>query len=548
MGVRARSGEPTSVTRSVCLCRVLVAPVLASLILGAWASAQPSAMPIHTAALIGDLGTVEQHIQAGTDLDQKDAYGSTPLIVAATFGHARVAKALLDGGADPDLANGEGSTALHTAAFFGYEDVVEVLLDANANRYLRNDAGHTARSSVLVPFAEVQPVYDAYQRALGPLGLTLDYDQLREARPRIAAMLAPSAADLASIDYAPRAVGAWPVSTPAEQGLDPDLLAEAYLNAAALDHPYGLLVVRNGRLVGERYFNGGAVDRPTLLQSVGKSFTSALVGLSLREGCLTSVDQPMLSYFPELEPAIADDRKRTITVRQMLQMRAGYPWEETDEALWAGLVSGDYLPLIAAFPLTADPGTAFQYSNLTSDWLAMIVARACHTDVRSFAQQRLFEPLGITVHDWYQEASGYYVGHGMMYFTARDAARFGLLYLQGGKVDSRQVVPAGWVRDSLRTYSKDAWDDLGFFRHVGYGYQWWSAVVRSDTGERHINFAWGHGGQLIVLVPDLDMVVVLTSDPFFPGTRQDQASWQSEIANLTLVSELVRSLPNETAE
>lgn len=511
----------------------------------AWTRAQPPAMPIHTAAVLGDLQTVQQHVAAGTDLDARDAYGSTPLIIAATFGHPGVVRALIDGGADLDVTNAEGSTALHAAAFLGRKNVVRLLLDAGANRYLRNDAGQTARSSLLGPFEEARPIYDAFLAGLGPLGLTLDYERLRVVRPQIVAMLAPCAETLASVDFAPLTGGAWPVSTPAAEGLDPDLVAEAYLNAGALEHPYALLVVKNGRLVAELYINGGAVDRPTLLQSVGKSFTSALVGLALRQGCFTNLDQPMLSFFPELEPSVTDERKRAITVRQMLQMRAGYPWEEANPALWRGLTSGDYLPLVTAVPLSADPGSTFQYSNLTSDWLAMIVARACGIDLRTFAQEHLFGPLDIAVGDWYREASGYYVGHGMLYLTARDAARFGLLYLQGGQVDGRQILPATWVRDSLRIYSPNAWDDLGFFHHVAYGYQWWSADVSSEAGTHHVDFAWGHGGQLIVLVPDLDMIVVLTSDPFFPGQRQDQDSWRSEIANLTLVSEFIRSLPAE---
>jgi len=502
---------------------------------------QGPAMPIHTAALVGDVQAVQEHIAAGTDLDAKDAYGSTPLIVAATFGRADVAKVLIDAGASLDLTNAEGSTALHAAAFLGREDIVPALLAAGANRYLRNDAGHTARSSVLAPFEEVAPVYRTYREALGPLGLTLDDAELRAARPRIAALLAPGADALASVDYAPRPGGAWPVSTPQQEGLDPALVAEAYLNVEALDHPYALLIVKNGRLVGERYLNGGAIDRKTLLQSVGKSFTSALVGLALQEGCLTGLDQTMLAFFPDEASGITDPRKERITLRQMLQMRAGYPWEETSDALWDAMYSADYLHLVADVPLTADPGTTFQYSNLTSTWLAVIVARACGTDLLSFAQQHLFDPLGISVGEWSREASGYYMGHGTMHFTARDAARFGLLYLQDGKVDGRQILPADWVRDSLRIYSQHAWDDLGFFHQVGYGYQWWSA----DAGAHHVNFAWGHGGQLIALVPDLDMVVVLTSDPFFAGPRHDPESWRSEIANLTLVSEFIRSLPTD---
>lgn len=110
-----------------------------------------------------------------------------------------------------------------------------------------------------------------------------------------------------------------------------------------------------------------------------------------------------------------------------------------------------------------------------------------------------------------------------------------------GAVDDRRILPATWARDSLQNYSPHGWDGLGFFHDVACGYQWWSA----DVGEHHVNFAWGHGGQLIVLPHDLAMLVVLTSDPFDSGPRHDQESWHSEIVNLTLVSEFIRSLPAE---
>jgi hypothetical protein len=259
-----------------------------------------------------------------------------------------------------------------------------------------------------------------------------------------------------------------------EQGLDPNLVAELYLNATKLESLYGLLVIKNGYLIAEDYFYAGSVEREGNNQSVTKSYTSALTGIALDQGCLSSVDQKMVDFFPELADQIRDPRKKQITIRQMLQMRAGYPWEESTTELSELLYTGFRPSNLVNVPLTSDPGTKHQYSNLTSHLLVIIVARACETDLKSFAQERLFSPLEARVGFGQRDWEGYYLGYAKSHVTARDMAKFGLMYLNEGLYDGRQIVPAEWVRDSLRTYSENAWRyRVGRnFRDVGYGYQW----------------------------------------------------------------------------
>jgi CubicO group peptidase (beta-lactamase class C family) len=352
----------------------------------------------------------------------------------------------------------------------------------------------------------------------------------------------PSNRALEAVDYAPLSEDDWEVSTPAEQGLDPMLVAKMYYNAGELETIYSLLVIKNGYLVAEEYFNEGSIDQLSKRASVTKSYTSALVGLALEQGCLSSVDQKMLDFFPELTDQITDPRKEQITIRQMLQMRAGYPWEETDPALWEAMWTGDHVPLIVHFPLTSDPGTKFQYSNLTAHWTGIIVARACGTDLKSFGQEHLFNPLGVEVGDWNRDLDGYYIGSGDIEFTARDMAKFGLLYLNDGEYEGKQIIPADWVHDSLQTYSEDAWEiRVGpHFKDIGYGYYWWSG----RAGNHHYNFAWGHGGQLIVLLDEFDMVIVVTADPFY-GKDTHWQSWKYEKANINLVCDFINSLPDK---
>jgi CubicO group peptidase (beta-lactamase class C family) len=359
----------------------------------------------------------------------------------------------------------------------------------------------------------------------------------------------PSTEELKVVDYTPLPGDDWQVSTPAEQGLDPMLVAELYHNAAALETLYGLLVVKNGYLIAEGYFNEGTVDRKNQLQSVTKSYTSALVGIALDQGCLSSEDQKMIDFFPEFARQIDDSRKEQITIRDMLQMRSGYPFEETDPALWEALLSGDYLPLIVHFPLITDPGTDFNYSGLTSHWLGVIVARACDTDLKSFAQEHLFSPIDAELgNDWIQDRDGYYIGLAGMHVTTRDMAKFGSLYLNNGEYEGKQVLSADWVEESLQRYSEglniSGWipgitSRYGYFRDLGYGYQWWSARV----GDRYFRYAAGHGGQHIVLLDELDMIIVTAADPFWQ--QHDDQSWKHESAVIELVGKFINSLPSE---
>ena len=144
---------------------------------------------IHEAAFMGNLKAIEQHIAAKTDLNVKDEYGSSPLGIAATFGKTEVARALIKGGADVNVRSSDGSTPLHTAAFFCRTEIVEALLAAGADTSLRNNYGSTARESVSAPFDDVKMIYDQISKELGPLGLKLDYMQLRNTRPVIVEML-----------------------------------------------------------------------------------------------------------------------------------------------------------------------------------------------------------------------------------------------------------------------------------------------------------------------------------------------------------------------
>lgn len=144
---------------------------------------------IITATFLGNLKAVEQHVKAGTDLNKKDDYGSTPLMIAATFGKTDVAKALINGGADLNLTSADGSTALHTSAFYCRTEIVAALIKAGADKNLKNNYGATALESVSAPFENVKPIYEQLNKDLGPFGLKLNYEHLEKTRPIVANLL-----------------------------------------------------------------------------------------------------------------------------------------------------------------------------------------------------------------------------------------------------------------------------------------------------------------------------------------------------------------------
>jgi len=345
-------------------------------------------------------------------------------------------------------------------------------------------------------------------------------------------------------DFAPLVRADWEVSTPRTEGLDPKMVAKLYKNASKLDTIFSVLVIKNGKLIAEDYFNDGTIEQKVLLQSVSKSFISTLVGLALEEGCIESINQRLLDFFPEYALQIMDPRKLDITLQHMLQMRSGLPWEETHPDLMAAMWKGDNPPLVVGFPLTEDPGTVFQYSNITPALLAEIISRTCDTNLKDFSQENLAEPLGVEFGEfWPNEYDDY---HPLFHLSARDLAKYGQMYLDDGEFNGQQIVPMEWIQASLESYSENVSTGapqngkMGrYFRDIGYGYQWWNARV----GDHYFNYAAGHGGQLIILLHDLDMVIVTTAEPFF--MQHDGKSWKHEKAIINMVGEFIDSLPIE---
>ena len=337
--------------------------------------------------------------------------------------------------------------------------------------------------------------------------------------------------------YQPEALDdGWPVSTAADQGIDPVVLDDIYNDAKALDNIYSLLVVKNGFLVAEKYFNGQSVYDASSIASVTKSVVSAMTGIAIEKKFI-STEQKLKDFFPEVDWDSTDPRKSDITIEQVLQMRSGYPWEEVYGLIDTLRASSNWLHFLKDFQLTSDPGTEFGYSNFTAHMMGIIISRSADESLLSFLRSNLFDDMGISVPIWPADALGYYYGSGDIFLTPRSLARFGQLYLDNGVWNNVQYIPSEWISKSLQIYSPTTYgrEILTHIHNLGYGYMWWSGI----SGDHNIWFAWGHGGQMVVIINDLNMVVVSTAS-VPPGVNTE--AWQKSKQVMEIVGRLIENL------
>ena len=325
----------------------------------------------------------------------------------------------------------------------------------------------------------------------------------------------------------------WAVSTPSEQGMDADRLDDAVEEARMIDYVYSLLVVRNGYLIVEAYFNGAERRFAGRIHSATKSFISALIGIALDHGFIQSLDQKFVEFFPEYEylsPYF--EEKSNITLRHLLSMQAGFPDDASDAFIEQLGRSNNWIEFAFLYPLIAEPGERWAYSSLSSHLLSAVITKATRMSTLEFARAYLFTPLDIIVPFWAQDPQGYYIGGGELCLTPRDMARFGYLYLNNGTIDDQQIIPTEWIDLTTQGYSNCPWPS-GEFKNLLYAYHWWIARFNGCD----FFMAQGKAGQNIIVIPDLDMVVVMTTKADM-GVRE---SWTQSVATFDFIAEFVIS-------
>lgn len=337
----------------------------------------------------------------------------------------------------------------------------------------------------------------------------------------------------------------WEVSTPEAVGID-----EAIIDSIDRDiqrGDYGLvdhfLLIRNGKMAVDNhydrdykviaqgndttnhpynydhpswhpYYNGTELHS---LQSVSKTVTSILIGIAKDEGFPIHLDSAILPLFSDYDIDMKDELKMSITLRDLLTMQSGISWDESssyaDDSLnncTAMELKEDWIQYVLDRPMDTIPGTKFVYNSGVTMLLGKILSMASGQRVDKWAEQKLFNPLGITDYYWKKTPLGEVDTEGGLYLKAHDFARIGYMVLQHGKWGDQQIVSADWLKQSVQP-------SVVFNDEQGYGFQWWLDLEDGKPVSYNMR---GYGGQLVNVMPGKNMVLLANGWNIHTETRR----------------------------
>ena len=268
------------------------------------------------------------------------------------------------------------------------------------------------------------------------------------------------------------------------------------------------LIIKNGYLVYEEYFNGWTQDDLSLLHSATKGITSVLAGIGIDKNYF-SLNDKVLDFFPNRNFTNVDDRKKSITIENLLQMQSGIKWDQAvDPEPMKN--SNDSIKFVLDRPMNYDPGTFYRYSAGDPQLLSAIITRVTNKSLLEFTEDNLFSKIGIgkdstPSYKWDASPDGITIGTGNLYLIFKDFAKFGFLCLNNGSWDNMQVVSSDWI--SYSTWNKSNWQDLVDYKTDDYSFYWW---IRKNLSFNYN--AWGANGQYLTIFPDYDMIIVFTAN------------------------------------
>jgi CubicO group peptidase (beta-lactamase class C family) len=316
----------------------------------------------------------------------------------------------------------------------------------------------------------------------------------------------------------------WQTSTPEEQGMESAALAKLvdFGTSRSFD---SLLIARHGRLVLDAYYAPRSPDLPHPLNSATKSAIGTLLAITYQDGLLDSFDHRALDFFPERNPAAMDDRKRAITVQNLLDMTSGIDWTEPLDGPPTTSIemrrSPDSIKFILDRPMSKTPGDTFNYNSGNSQLLSAIITKLTGMSARDYAKEKLFTPLGITTasswgseftttSSWTSESHRLTMGGSGLSMVPRDMAKIGYLYLRNGEWEGKRLLPSDWVDKPLH-----ATIDMKRPRapDLRYSNSFWAFP------DKHVYMAVGYHCQLIMVFSELDIVAVTTARNSCPFSK-----------------------------
>ena len=288
----------------------------------------------------------------------------------------------------------------------------------------------------------------------------------------------------------------WEKKTPGELNIDTVKLHE--MDELILSMPYidAFLIVKNGYLVYEKYYNQYNESKYHIICSSTKSVTNVLMGILLKQKYIESLNQKVIDFFPEYGKINNDSRINDITIEHTMTYTTGISAGDNST-----LNQSDMIEFYLSCNFLYNPGTHFKYATPASQIQSAIISKTTGKNAKSFADQELFSKLGIVNYYWPADAQGYTYGGYISYYCPRDMLKIGFLYLNNGIWDSDTIVEPEFVKNSTAIHSSG-----GTPHNEKYGYNWW---ITENNGYKSF-FAGGYGGQFIYVIPDLDIVVAIT--------------------------------------
>ncbi len=291
----------------------------------------------------------------------------------------------------------------------------------------------------------------------------------------------------------------WVADLPASHGIASAAVERVLAAGTRVSGLRALVIVRDGVLVGERYYRGALPSHLLPINSVTKSVTSLLVGLALQRGDLPGLDVPLRELLSEAG-SVPDAPLAGVTLRQILQGRTGLSFDigRSRELLNAP----DPVQYALALPRTPRPRTGWSYNDAAIGLLAPVLERVAGADLSSLAARDLFAPLGIRRYAWQRDRRGHALAYAGVALRTRDLAKLAWMTMQQGRWRDTQVVPAQWLADSTRAHGPAAWK-VPPLHGIGYGHLWFTGALR----ERPLVWGLGYGGQFALMSPTQRLVV-----------------------------------------
>jgi len=299
----------------------------------------------------------------------------------------------------------------------------------------------------------------------------------------------------------------WASAIPVKQKIEQQIIDSMLTDK--LENTYyslSLLIVKNDTLITERYFKSTNSKTAFNIQSATKSFVSVLTGIAIDKGLIPSDTSKMRELLPEYFNSETESLKNSITVKHLLTMQAG--WDANNGNNLKGY---DWIKTTMSNKLKFNPGCSFLYSDIEPHILLNIIEKSSKQNILDFANENLCDKLGITIADWLKSPNGLCMGGGPLFMTARDMARFGDLILKNGIIDNQKIVDSLWIAKMKKNYvEKNLMPEN--VPSKKYGYLLWL----DSYNENEIFLVAGAGGQLIMIVPVLDMILVTTAKTDLP--------------------------------